>query len=511
MDLRKWRTNSSELNQRLKNLNFEIDESKESLSTKLIASKVLGVGWNEKTDTFYFDSSDLETFISKRTNTKRYLLQADWGWDDKLPKQLEVTWNKWCNEVQYLNEINIPRYYFQNSLPSNAITIQLHCFSDAFKKAYVTVAYIRIELSDRNIISNFVASKSRVAPLKTLSIPRLELIGTLLSARLSNKIATVHLNFLLQTTLYLIRQFYRIPSGQNRVRRILNKCIACFRTKNQTVNQMTGDLPRDRIVPSRPFEKIGLDYAGPIITKPNLKRSKVTLKSYIALFICFSTKVTHLEVVSDLTTEAFLACLRQFIARRSKPSIIWSDNATNFKGARNILNDWNEICKSNTIQRFSAEEGIEWNFIPPASPHFGGSKEANIKSMKRILLRVTKSAVMNFEDTASDSLFCHSRWKLIQALRNEFWNRWSTEYLSHLQTRAKWTVQNPNLRVNQLVLLKDPNTKPLDWLMERILEVFPGNDGLVRVVEVKTSSGILRRAIQKIVQLPIPDDPAAVE
>ncbi|GFW08524.1 integrase catalytic domain-containing protein [Trichonephila clavipes] len=275
---------------------------------------------------------------------------------------------------------------------------------------------------------------------------------------------------------------------------------------------MMGDLPRDRIVPSRPFEKVGLDYAGPIITKPNLKRSRVTLKSNIAIFICFSKKATHLEVVSDLTTEAFLACLRRFIARRSKPSVIWSDNATNFKGVRNILNEWNEICKSNRIQLFSAEEGIEWNFIPPASLHFGGLWEANIKSMKRILLRVAKSAIMNFEElttlmaqieavlnsrplsplssdpndlnpltpghfltncaissfpepyTASDSLSYHSRWKLIQSLRDKFWNRWSTEYLTHLQTRAKWSVQNPNLMENQLVLLKDPNTKPLDWM-----------------------------------------------
>ncbi|GFX07371.1 integrase catalytic domain-containing protein [Trichonephila clavipes] len=114
---------------------------------------------------------------------------------------------------------------------------------------------------------------------------------------------------------------------------------------------MMGDLRQDRIVPSRPFKKVGLDYPGPIITKPNLKRSRVTLKSYIAIFICFSTKATHLEVVSDLITEAFLARLRRFIARKSKPSIIWSENATNFKGARNILNEWNKICKSNTIQR----------------------------------------------------------------------------------------------------------------------------------------------------------------
>ncbi|GFR20891.1 hypothetical protein TNCT_647381 [Trichonephila clavata] len=64
-------------------------------------------------------------------------------------------------------------------------------------------------------------------------------------------------------------------------------------------------------------------------------------------------------------------------------------------------------------------------------------------------------------------------------------------------------ITKPNLRGS-----KDPNIKPLNWYMGRILEVFPGNYGLVRVVEMKTSSGILRRAIQKIVPLPIPDDPA---
>ncbi|GFV46069.1 integrase catalytic domain-containing protein [Trichonephila clavipes] len=161
------------------------------------------------------------------------------------------------------------------------------------------------------------------------------------------------------------------------------------------------------------------------------------------------------------------------------------DNATNFKGARNILNEWNEICKSNTIQLFCAEEGIEWNFSPPTSSHFDGLWEANIKSTKHILLRVAKSAIMNFEElttlvtqieavlnsrplsplssdpndlnpltpghfltncaissfpepyTASDSLSYHSGWKLLQSLRNKIWNSRSTEYLTHFQTRAK--------------------------------------------------------------------------
>ncbi|GFT09977.1 uncharacterized protein TNCV_1114381 [Trichonephila clavipes] len=68
------------------------------------------------------------------------------------------------------------------------------------------------------------------------------------------------------------------------------------------------------------------------------------------------TKATHLEGVSDMTTEAFLACLRRFIARRSKPSVIWSDNATNFKGARNILNEWNAKFASPTEFSYSARK-----------------------------------------------------------------------------------------------------------------------------------------------------------
>ncbi|KFM80816.1 hypothetical protein X975_11053, partial [Stegodyphus mimosarum] len=77
-----------------------------------------------------------------------------------------------------------------NSLPNDAITIQLHCFVKASRKAYGTIAYLWIQLNGRNIISRFVAPKSRVAPLKTISIPSLELMGALLTARMSNKIVT---------------------------------------------------------------------------------------------------------------------------------------------------------------------------------------------------------------------------------------------------------------------------------------------------------------------------------
>jgi hypothetical protein len=66
-------------------------------------------------------------------------------------------------------------------------------------------------------------------------------------------------------------------------------------------------------------------------------RSRKTIKSYISVFVCLATRAIHLEVVTALTTDAFIAALKSFIARRGKKSVIYSDNGTNFQGAANQL------------------------------------------------------------------------------------------------------------------------------------------------------------------------------
>jgi hypothetical protein len=92
-----------------------------------------------------------------------------------------------------------------------------------------------------------------------------------------------------------------------------------------------GNLPSIRVTPSMPFSHCGVYYAGPILIKESSRRSKKTTKSYIALFKCFATKAVHIEIVTDVTCEAFLAALKRFMARRGKVSSIHSDNATYFK------------------------------------------------------------------------------------------------------------------------------------------------------------------------------------
>ncbi|CAK9820254.1 hypothetical protein ANTPLA_LOCUS10516 [Anthophora plagiata] len=80
-----------------------------------------------------------------------------------------------------------------------------------------------------------------------------------------------------------------------------------------------GDLPESRLAPTRPFEIVGIDYCGPFLIKEKKFRNQSRLKSYVAVFACFSTKALHLELATDLTSESCLGTLKRFFARRGKP------------------------------------------------------------------------------------------------------------------------------------------------------------------------------------------------
>ena len=107
-----------------------------------------------------------------------------------------------------------------------------------------------------------------------------------------------------------------------------------------------GELPSTRLQLSRPFLTTGVDYAGQISLRLGPPRSKTITNDYFAIFVCFVTKAVHIEVVTSLTTEAFLAALRRFIARRGKPRTICSDNVTNFQGAANELHEIHKMLQS---------------------------------------------------------------------------------------------------------------------------------------------------------------------
>jgi hypothetical protein len=298
-----------------------------------------------------------------------------------------------------------------------------------------------------------------------------------------------------------------------------------------------------------------MDYAGPVNIKYGHVRKPVIVKAYICIFVSLSVKAVHIELVSDLTSEAFIAALRRFIARRGYPTLLWSDNGTNFIGADRQLKELFHFIKSRstekTISEFCSSKNIEWRFIPERSPHFGGLWEAAVKSMKFHLRRVISSEVkLTFEEMTTvlcqieaclnsrplcplptsngDSLEVLTpghfligrplmalpdkesseipsstlrRWHLCQNLIRHFWKRWSEEYIVELNKYTKWFHKSKNVEVGDIVLLRDVTLFPTRWPLARVIDVHPGRDNLVHVVTLKTEKGEYKRPIMKIAML----------
>ena len=100
---------------------------------------------------------------------------------------------------------------------------------------------------------------------------------------------------------------------------------------------------------------------------------------------------------------------------------------------------------------------------------------------------------------------CLARWNLCQRLAADLWDRWSKEYITHLQFFTKCYYPKRSVAVNDIVLLKDSDLFIQTWHLGRVVEVHPGKDGLIRVATIKTARGIYRRAIHKLVPL-VEDD-----
>lgn len=364
-----------------------------------------------------------------------------------------------------------------------------------------------------------------------------------------------------QLLLATIRQTYWPTSGMNAAKRTTRNCVKCFRYKPKSINPIMAHLPKDRVTCMNPFYISGIDYAGPFLLKDRKGHGSKTIKAYVCLFICFASKAVHIELVTDLTTESFISCLRRFSSRRGKPAHIYSDNATNFVGAAKKVQDLHDFfSKSNDeIVKLCANDNITWHFIPPNSPHFGGLWESGIKSVKYHLHRAIGEARLTYEEFYSvlvqiegilNSRPIHplssdpndfqpltpshfligkplvtlpdphvmdipvnrlDRYQFLQQINQSFWRRWSTQYLSSLQERSRWKHNTSSLKKDILVLIKQDTLPPCKWLLGRIVELHPGDDQVVRVATVKTQNGIFKRAVAKLCPLPLPaTDPSPI-
>lgn len=219
-------------------------------------------------------------------------------------------------------------------------------------------------------------------------------------------IAEAHLRTLhggTQVTLGLIRQTCWIVGGRVPVRSFILKCTRCVRYRGLRAQQLMGQLPSPRVTPSRPFFNTGLDYAGPINLKTWKGRAARSYKGYLAIFVCLATSAIHLEIVTDYTTEAFIASYKRFSARRGICATLQSDCGTNFVGADAALRKrFTSTSKElREIATLLANDGTKWIFNPPSAPHFGGKWEAAVKSTKYHLLRMIGDTALTYEELST--------------------------------------------------------------------------------------------------------------
>ena len=167
-------------------------------------------------------------------------------------------------------------------------------------------------------------------------------------------------------------------------KQVCHRCLKCRKIDAKTQTQLMGQLPPDRITPSRVFQTTGVDYCGPFTYREGRGRGLRKMDGFIAVFICFSTKAIHLEPASDQSTGTFLAALKRFVSRRNLPRNLHSDNGGNFIGARNELEKLYDLLGTkelpSELQTYLLDHRMVWHTIPARAPHFGGLWEAAVKS-----------------------------------------------------------------------------------------------------------------------------------
>ena len=309
------------------------------------------------------------------------------------------------------------------------------------------------------------------------------------------------------------------------------KCVPCRKYRRTTEVQQMADLPEERTLTSPPFTYCGLDCFGPFLVKEGRKE----LKRYGLIFTCLCSRAVHIETLDDMTTDAFINALRTLIAIRGPVRQLRCDQGTNFMGARR---EFAELLKGMDQER-QREIGCEFIVNIPSASHMGGVWERQIRTIRSILttmfdkwanrLDTTSLKTLMYETMAiinsrplsvehlhdptapepltpnhiltmksavilpppgqfcKEDLYLHKRWRKVQFLANEFWQRWKREYLLNQQQRQKWHGPSRNSQVNDIVILKDECAPRNEWKLARVIEAQPGRDGKVRKLKLVLS------------------------
>ncbi|XP_061721102.1 uncharacterized protein LOC133527922 [Cydia pomonella] len=419
-------------------------------------SKTLGLGWTNNTDEFHYTAKiqqdnnnepitkrkilsvisqmyDPLGLLSPAIIIAKILLQKLWlcrlDWDSEVPEDVASAWRTYIlTHTQHIHSLRIPRYVMN----AYAHCTQLHFFCDASQAAYGACAYVRTLSGDNNevITVHLLCSKSKVAPLKSVSIAKLELLGALLAARLYSKI------------------------------------MKSLKVK---------------------FDSVYF-WCDSTIVLGWIRMSPHTLKTFVQ---------NRVSEINELTGSAQWLHSEHIRLLHAPPSLLlatikdcwWPLGGTNL--AKRVV----RTCV--TCIRMKAK-----TFAPIMDPN-----DLSALTPAHFLIGRPLTAPPYKDLTTETGRL--PRYKMLEKMRQHFWQRWSKQYISELQTRTKWQTHGQDIVHNSLVLVKEDNLPPLKWRLGRVVALFTGNDGVSRVADVKTASGVIRRAFTKLCPLLMPPESEA--
>ncbi|XP_073766183.1 uncharacterized protein isoform X2 [Danio rerio] len=336
------------------------------------------------------------------------------------------------------------------------------------------------------------------------------------------------------------------------------KCLKCRKFRRCVEEQKMADLPEDRVQPTPPFLLCGMDCFGPFYVTDGRRQ----LKRYGLLLTCMCSRAIHIEMLDALSTDAFINALRSFIAIRGTVRQIRCDQGTNFVGASREFMSTLKTMDQGQIKKL----GCELIMNIPSASHMGGVWERQIRTVRNVLTSVLDQCPGALDSTSlrtllyevmaivnsrpltvehlndplgpepltpnhiltmksmivepppgefvKEDLYLRKRWRKVQYLVNNFWSRWRKEYLLNLQQRQKWNKNRRNVKVNDIVILKDDVSPRNKWKLAKVVDVYQGKDGKVRQVKLLMSDSsldgkgkrlskpsYLERPIQKVVIL----------
>lgn len=343
-----------------------------------------------------------------------------------------------------------------------------------------------------------------------------------------------------------IRRTYWILRGREAVRRFQRTCAECRRWKAKPTVPRMSDLPVARLRLFKPaFYSTGIDCFGPF----DVKVGRRLEKRWGIIFKCLTVRAVHLDVLTSIDADSFLMALRRFIACRGTPAELYSDQGTNFKGGERELREA-FAAMSAELQMLLAPHKIHFHFNPPASPHFGGVWEREIRSVKTALyttvgaqpqqeevlrtVLIEVEAILNSKPLGyipsdvsdpdpvtpncllmgrpdgslpqvvytKDELLSHRRWRHAQVLADHFWTCFIRLYLPVLQSRQKWQSSPADVTEGSVAMIVDPQLPRAMWPMGHIIKVHPSPDGHVRSADVKVRDRTYTRPVARLVILP---------